>query len=112
MQFVEDYLQLQTLRYGSRLHFSCEDLRQRLHKIACPPLLLQPMVENAIRHDLDTHHENSDIRLSFAISDGMLGLHSAIHFTIKAKALAVLAWDYVTRDRLNMLYEFEGDSHH
>ena len=106
MQFVEDYLQLQTLRYGSRLHFSCEGFTSEIAQIACPPLLLQPMVENAIRHDLDTHHENSDIRLSFAISDGMLRitLSNPLHHQGQSPNPGAGLGLRNTRDRLNMLY--------
>jgi len=40
---------------------------QLLHEVDCPPLLLQPLIENALRHDLDCHEGPSDIRLSFAL---------------------------------------------
>jgi len=38
----------------------------------CPPLLLQPLVENALRHDLDCHDGPGDIRLQFSQQHGML----------------------------------------
>jgi hypothetical protein len=65
LQFVRDYLDLQRLRYGERLcvHIDGDD---QLHEVECPPLLLQPLIENALRHDLDCREGPSDIRLSFA----------------------------------------------
>ena len=52
LELVESYLEIQALRMGARLHFSIEvaaDLRQ----IPFPPLLLQPLVENAILHGIE-----------------------------------------------------------
>jgi hypothetical protein len=66
LQFVRDYLDLQRLRYGDRLHVHIEGENMFLHEIECPPLLLQPLIENALRHDLDCHAGPSDIRLCFA----------------------------------------------
>lgn len=75
MQFVEDYLQLQSLRYGTRLQLHITPLSVELRSIACPPLLLQPLIENAIRHDLDTHQETSDIRLQLQLEGEKLHVH-------------------------------------
>lgn len=69
LQFVRDYLDLQRLRYGDRLQVRIEGDDVLLHDVDCPPLLLQPLIENALRHDLDCHDGPSDIRLSF-VSDG------------------------------------------
>jgi hypothetical protein len=69
LQFVRDYLDLQRLRYGDRLQVRIEGDDVLLHDVDCPPLLLQPLIENALRHDLDCHDGPSDIRLSF-LPDG------------------------------------------
>ena len=66
LQFVRDYLDLQRLRYGERLRVHIEGESALLHEVDCPPLLLQPLIENALRHDLDCHAHPSDIRLDFA----------------------------------------------
>jgi two-component system sensor histidine kinase AlgZ len=66
LQFVRDYLALQRLRYGDRLHFGIDGDDDIVRCGECPPLLLQPLIENALRHDLDCHTGPSDIRLSFA----------------------------------------------
>ena len=64
-QFVADYLALQKMRYGARLqvHIDGDDARGLAGDV--PPLLLQPLIENALRHDLDCHAGPSDIRLVF-----------------------------------------------
>ena len=72
LRFVRDYLDLQRLRYGKRLQVRIEGESPLLHDVACPPLLLQPLIENALRHDLDCHDGASDIRLSFQAHDDSL----------------------------------------
>jgi two-component system sensor histidine kinase AlgZ len=66
LQFVNDYLNLQRLRYGDRLRVHIEGADPLLHDVDCAPLLLQPLIENALRHDLDCRRGPSDIRLHFA----------------------------------------------
>jgi len=61
LAFVRDYLDLQKLRYGARLVVDFEIDDESVEEISCPPLLLQPLVENALRHDLDAHDGPSDL---------------------------------------------------
>lgn len=72
LAFVQDYLALQRLRYGERLHISLEGVDDELGQCECPPLLLQPLIENALRHDLDCHEDASDILCRFTREGGQL----------------------------------------
>lgn len=76
LQFVRDYLDLQRLRYGERLQVHIEGEGNLLHEVECPPLLLQPLIENALRHDLDCRHgaTPSDIRLDFVQDSEVLSI--------------------------------------
>ncbi|MCB1626920.1 MAG: histidine kinase [Xanthomonadales bacterium] len=69
LEFLRGYLQLQRLRHGDRLQVHIEANEHELRDASCPPLLLQPLVENALRHDLDTHNSHSDIRLRISATD-------------------------------------------
>jgi two-component system sensor histidine kinase AlgZ len=75
LQFVRDYLALQSMRYGERLRVTIEGDSGAVLAADCPPLLLQPLVENALRHDLDCHDGAGDIQLRFAEQGGMLHIH-------------------------------------
>lgn len=77
LQFVRDYLALQRLRYEDRLQVRIEGEGPLLHAVACPPLLLQPLIENALRHDLDCRPGPGDIRLTFARRDDGLRIEVA-----------------------------------
>lgn len=65
LSFINDYLALQKLRYGERLLVTISPLPDALYDADCLPLLLQPLVENALRHDLDCHHDVSHLQLQF-----------------------------------------------
>lgn len=66
LQFVERYLALQRLRYGDRLSLRVEGADDATRMCELPVLLLQPLVENALRHDLDRHDGPSEIALRCA----------------------------------------------
>ena len=57
---LRDYLELMAVRMGPRLAYSL-DLPDALRDVPVPPLLLQPLVENAIRHGLEPQVEGGHI---------------------------------------------------
>ncbi|WP_161630632.1 sensor histidine kinase [Pseudoduganella violaceinigra] len=65
LRFVRNYLDLQRLRFGERLHVRIEGAHLLDDDIECPPMLLQPLVENALRHDIECHDAASDIAVAF-----------------------------------------------
>jgi hypothetical protein len=65
LQFVQDYLDLQRLRFGQRLRVRVEGAGLLDDGVECPPMLLQPLVENALRHDLECQAGDSDITVRF-----------------------------------------------
>jgi len=71
LDMVVNYLRLLQIRMGGRLRFSVEaatDARAAL----LPPLLLQPLVENAIRHGLEPKIEGGCVRVHARVTDGRL----------------------------------------
>ena len=65
------YLSVEEMRYGPRLVFE-EDLDERSGRCLVPPLLLQPLVENAIRHGIATCVEGGTVRLAVRFAAGRL----------------------------------------
>ena len=57
---LADYLELMAVRMGERLRFTL-DLPEDLREVPVPPLLLQPLVENAIRHGLEPQVQGGHI---------------------------------------------------
>lgn len=59
---LRDYLELMALRMGPRLRYRLE-LPAELESVTVPALLLQPLVENAIRHGLEPQIAGGDIEV-------------------------------------------------
>jgi two-component sensor histidine kinase len=53
LEFVQRYLEIQQVRFGDRLHVRGEVEPNSLNALV-PPLILQPLVENAIRYGVET----------------------------------------------------------
>jgi LytS/YehU family sensor histidine kinase len=63
VELVEDYLGIEQVRLGPRLHFFL-DVDSSLFSAIVPPLLLQPLVENAIRHAVAVRTTPGSIRVT------------------------------------------------
>jgi signal transduction histidine kinase len=82
---LRGYLDVQAIRMGSRLKYRLE-LPAELARASVPPMLLQPLVENAIRHGVEPKMEGGEVnvqagaeqgRLVVTVSDTGLGWASA-----------------------------------
>lgn len=63
VELVEDYLGIEQVRLGARLRYSL-DVDSALDSAMVPPLLLQPLVENAIRHAIAVRTTPGSIKVS------------------------------------------------
>ncbi|MCK9684304.1 sensor histidine kinase [Scleromatobacter humisilvae] len=70
---IEDYLALMRVRMGERLRAGVA-LPPELAAIAVPPLLLQPLVENAIKHGLEPQRGPGELRVDAALDGATLVL--------------------------------------
>lgn len=59
---LQDYLELMAVRMGNRLHYTL-DLPAEVAQAQVPTLLLQPLVENSIKHGLEPHVAGGTIRI-------------------------------------------------
>jgi LytS/YehU family sensor histidine kinase len=71
--FLEAYLALERVRFADQISYRF-DIASPLLGARVPSLILQPLVENAIRHGLSGHATDGQIRIAAASSDGMLEL--------------------------------------
>ncbi len=63
LEIAQAYLNIQSTRMQGRLHFSF-DVPANLNNIPLPPLLVQPLIENAIKHGIEPSEEGGDIAVS------------------------------------------------
>ncbi|AVQ81149.1 histidine kinase [Variovorax paradoxus] len=68
---LADYLELMSVRMGERLRYTL-DLPEALRDVPVPPLLLQPLVENSIRHGLEPKVEGGEITVRARQEAGQL----------------------------------------
>jgi two-component system, LytTR family, sensor histidine kinase AlgZ len=71
LAFVRDYLALEALRYPDRLTVQLE-VDAALHDARVPPLVLQPLVENALRHGLAARPVHLTVAVQIARSGDQL----------------------------------------
>jgi two-component system, LytTR family, sensor kinase len=62
LSFIEDYLAIEVVRFGDKLRFE-RDVAQDTLDMLVPSMLLQPLVENSIKHGLSSKVEGGTIRI-------------------------------------------------
>jgi hypothetical protein len=70
-EFLENYLTIEGIRFKDRMRFKL-DIADNTKQLAIPNLLLQPVLENAIKHGLSEKTADGVIEISSAIIDDEL----------------------------------------
>ncbi len=73
VEYLERYLDIQKIRFGERLQASVQ-IPAALLRAQVPTLLLQPLVENAIKHGIAKRAAGGAVRVDGACRDGELRL--------------------------------------
>src|SRR5580698_3377137 len=71
LAFVEQYLRIQRLRFGSSLRATV-DAAPETHDALVPTLILQPLVENAVRHGVLARTQGGALSVSIRRRDGVI----------------------------------------
>lgn len=74
LEMVSTYLDVEKVRFDERLNYAIELKDQRLRQRLIPRFLLQPLVENAIKHGISKRAEDGQIRLVIEEKAGRLTL--------------------------------------
>lgn len=62
MAMIRDYMEIYKIRMGDRFNYRI-DVPQEATSLPFPPMLIQPLVENAIRHGLEPKIEGGEINV-------------------------------------------------
>ena len=73
LSFIEDYLAIEVVRFGEKLRFE-KDVADDTLDMLVPSMLLQPLVENSIKHGLSSKVEGGTIRIWTQRSEAKLHL--------------------------------------
>jgi len=109
IDFIKSYLELMQLRLKERLQFTF-DVPEGLygHKIA--PMLLQPLVENAVNHGIATKSTPSSLKIKIEENNGSL------HYSIEDTGIGIANKEVIfskglglsnTKMRLSKIYNSE-----
>jgi sensor histidine kinase YesM len=66
-ELAEQYLSVERVRFGSRLSVTA-DVSAEARTVAVPPLIIQPLVENAVRHGVATLLEGGEVRIEASVA--------------------------------------------
>mgnify|MGYP000085148321 CR=1 FL=1 len=70
LRIIETYLEIEKIRFGKRLSYSI-DVSPSLLNISIPQLLIQPIVENAIKHGIEPKTDGGTITVSIQKNNEM-----------------------------------------
>ena len=107
MEFLAPYLEIQKIRFGEKLKIEIQ-IEPEVQNAIVPSLMLQPLVENAIRHGISPRAtggtvillaERVDDRLEISVRDDGVGLPPG--WRLESSAGLGLS---VTRERVKSLY--------
>jgi len=73
LSLLERFLAIEKVRFGARLQMQ-EEIQEESKAVMIPPLILQPLVENAIVHGIANLPEGGSVRLSSSCQDGHLSI--------------------------------------
>ena len=68
LSFIDDYLAIETMRFGDKLRF-VKEIDPAVLDMLVPSMLLQPLVENSIRHGLSSKIDGGTIRVRGRMAD-------------------------------------------
>ena len=73
LQLAQTYLDVEQVRFGARLRVEM-NVDDVCADCLVPPLVLQPLIENAVKHGIATLVEGGTIRVESHVNDGLLAV--------------------------------------
>jgi two-component system LytT family sensor kinase len=110
--FIDDYLSIEQIRFGGKLRFE-KEIEPRALDMLMPSMLLQPLVENSIKHGLSGKVEGGVITLrawrektvlKVSVQDDGAGIPPERLATLRDKGIGVSN----VSERLKVLFGEEG----
>lgn len=105
IQTVKDYLALEKIRFEERLHYKLE-VDQAVKNIEIPPMMIQTLVENAIKHGISKQPGGGIVIVNAYLEDNkvIIKINNTGHFDEElfrnSKGFGISN----TKQRLNLLY--------
>jgi len=107
IDMIKAYLNIQKIRMGERLNFKIE-LPDAFRQHPFPPMLLQPLVENAVKHGLEPRMEGGEITIKAMEKDVLIRIEvidTGLGFSSFQKVGVGIG---NVRERIKLLYGEKG----
>ena len=107
ISLAQRYLAIEQVRFGERLQLSWS-LDPRANAAKLPPLLLQPLVENAVHHGVEPSAQGAEVHVSTQLRGAVVVIK--VSNTVPAgqgsrgQGIALRN----VRDRLNLMHDVQG----
>lgn len=99
LECINTYMQIQVQRFTNRLRFILDECPETMKKIMVPRLILQPLVENAIKYGMEQSENTNVIRISFRV------------FSAKAQVIVEQSGTEYEEDQIQSMNQYiEGES--
>ncbi len=108
IELAQRYLAIEQIRFGDRLHVTWE-LDPGAGHARVPPLLLQPLVENAVRHGIEPDDGGGTIRVRTRVKLGrvLIAITNSVPAAAHARPGNGIALRNV-RERLRLMHDVAG----
>lgn len=104
LQAMMSYLEIAKLRFGDRLSTSI-DVDEGVMQVIIPAMLLQPLLENSVKHGIEPSSEPGEIHLKAALNDEKLSITITNPFFNGREPRPSFSIGLTnTRERLKLLY--------
>ncbi len=116
LKFTDDYLDIEVVRFGADKLRVEKEIDPRTLEVLVPSILLQPLIENSIKHGLEPRLHGGTItlrsrlegnRVSIEVADDGVGMHSGSVSSIRRQGAGIGMKN--VQERLEVLY---GDQAH
>lgn len=109
LEFVRNYLEIEQIRFGERLRVSIE-VAPKAMSASVPALILQPLVENAVKHGVLPREQGGTVAISVTVKDGTLLLAVADSGLGFSNCGTLLAGTGLTNTRARLQELYRSDS--
>ena len=110
IELAQRYLSIEQVRFGDRLQIEWQ-LDEQVHHALLPPLLLQPLVENAIRHGVEPNPQGGKLQVSTERHAGEALIQIINTLPVGADVQASKGHGIAlanVKDRLSLLHDLQG----
>lgn len=108
LEFIRNYMNIQQVRFGERLEYR-EEIDSTCKKLNIPPMVLQPLVENSVKHGISPKEDGGTVELKikrvnghahFSVIDDGIGIKAGSQYETSNSGVGLINSD----KRLQSMY--------